>query len=221
MADHLEDDEQVEALKRWWDENGRSTVVAVVLAVAGTLGWQQYQGWTAGQAEMAADAWMSIQAQLQSEDPAQVAEGRQLAESLKDAHSSTTYARFAAMQLAALNVAAGDFDGAEQELRWALGKEDPQSEMGQLIQLRLARVLAAKGDEATALQILGAGSTDYTAAYATARGDIHLAAGRQQEALDAYLEARAAMLALGNPPGLLDTKITSLESRLTGSGEAS
>jgi predicted negative regulator of RcsB-dependent stress response len=82
-------------------------------------------------------------------------------------------------------------------------------------------VLAASGDEAAALAILEAGSNAYSAAYAIARGDIHLASGRQQSALDAYREARAAMLALGNPPGILDTKITSLESRLASAENAS
>jgi predicted negative regulator of RcsB-dependent stress response len=58
-------------------------------------------------------------------------------------------------------------------------------------------------------------------AYATARGDIHLAAGRQQEALSAYMDARAASLELGNPPGLLDAKITSLSSRLSAQEQSS
>jgi len=52
------------------------------------------------------------------------------------------------------------------------------------------------------------------ASYATALGDLHLAAGREEEALDAYIQARTATLDLGNPPGLLDAKITSLQSRL-------
>lgn len=221
MADHLEDDEQVEALKRWWDENGRSTVVAVVLAVAGTLGWQQYQGYNAGQAALAADAWQVIQLKLESESSADRAEAEQLAEALKEAHAGTAYARFAAMRLAAIAVEKEDLEGAEAQLRWALTREDANSEMGQLLQLRLARVLAAAGDETSALNILEAGSSAYTAAYAIARGDIYLASNRQQEALDAYREARTAMLSLGNPPGILDTKIASLESRLAATENAS
>jgi len=125
------------------------------------------------------------------------------------------------MRLAAIAVKNGDLDAAEAQLRWALTKEGSTSELGQLLQLRLARVLAASGDEAAALAILEAGSNAYSAAYAIARGDIHLASGRQQPALDAYREARAAMLALGNPPGILDTKITSLESRLASAENAS
>ena len=220
MADHLEDDEQVEALKRWWDENGKSTMAGVVLAVAGTVGWQQYQGWSAQQAEMASDAWGAIEVAVQSGDSGSIETINVLAESLKDDFSGTVYARFAALQLAALAVEAGDLDVAESELRWALTKEGENSELGQLIQLRLARVLADQGDTSAALTILESNKGAYPAAYATAKGDILVSEGRHAEALSAYREARAVLLALGNPPGILDTKITSLESRLASSEEA-
>jgi len=214
MADYLKDDEHVEALKRWWDENGKSTMAAIVLAVAGTVGWQQYQGWSVEQAEQASDLWAAMETQLTVETGRDVAAARDVGETLKADYQGSIYARFAALQLAALDVKVGDLEGAESELRWALGKEGSTSELGQLIQLRLARVLADRGEESAALAILDVGSGAYPVAYATARGDIHLSAGRDQEALDAYLEARAVLLALGNPPGILDTKITSLESRL-------
>lgn len=221
MADHLEDDEQVEALKRWWDENGRSTIVAVILAVGGTLGWQQYQDWDAQQTAAAADTWAQAEAALNADIPSLQAEGERLAQNLIDTHSSTTYAQFAGMVLAKRAVEKGELSAAEQYLRDALAAGDSQSEFGQLIQLRLARVLAATGEESAALAILDQSNGSLPAAYAIARGDLHLAAGRQREALNAYLEARAATLDLGSPPGLLEAKITSLESRLANEEQSS
>lgn len=221
MADHLEDDEQVEALKRWWDENGKSTMAGVVLAVAGTVGWQQYQGWSTQQAELASDAWGAIEVALQSDDTRSAENISVLANTLKNDFSGTVYARFAALQLAALAVEEGNLDVAESELRWALTKEDANSELGQLMQLRLARVLADQGDTTGALAILDSGMGAYPAAYATAKGDIYVSEGRHAEALDAYREARDVLLELGNPPGILETKITSLESRLVSEEEAS
>ena len=53
MAEHMQDEADLEALRRWWDENGKSIVVAVVVAVLGTVGWQQYQGFTVSKAEAA------------------------------------------------------------------------------------------------------------------------------------------------------------------------
>jgi len=221
MADHLEDDEQVEALKRWWAENGRSTIFAVVLAVGGTVGWQQYQLWTDSQTASAADAWASAQAQLGSEDARQREQGEAAAQAIISEFSDSTYALFAGLQLAKMAVEEGELTVAETYLRDALVIADPESELGQLVQLRLARVLASNGDEAAALAILSQSGETMPVAFATARGDIHLAAGRQQEALSAYLDARAASLAMGNPPGLLDTKITSLESRLSAQEQSS
>ena len=151
---------------------------------------------------------------LNADNPAAVAEGEALAESLKSDHSGSVYAQFAALKLAALAVADEELDDAESELRWALSKTDSGSELGRLIQLRLARVLAAQGDEEAALTILNGNDAGYAVAYATARGDIHMAAGRDTEALEAYRSARDMTLALGNPAGLLEAKITRLESRI-------
>jgi len=221
MADHLEDDEQVEALKRWWAENGRSTIFAVLLAVGGTIGWQQYQIWTDKQTDQAADSWAMAQAMLDSDTPLQRGQGEALAQSLIADHPSSTYALFAQLRLAKIAVEEGELAVAEVYLRDALTIAEPDSELGQLVQLRLARVMAANGDEARALAILAQSGAMMPVAYATAKGDIHLAAGRQQDALAAYQDARAASLAMGNPPGLLDAKITSLQSRLAAEEQSS
>ena len=42
MADHITEEEQIEALKRWWDENGKQVVLAIVLTVGGYFGWQAW-----------------------------------------------------------------------------------------------------------------------------------------------------------------------------------
>lgn len=214
MSEHLHDEEQVEALKRWWNENGKSTIAAVVLAVCGTFGWQQYQAWDAGRASDASEVYSMMLAQFDIQAPAAQVQAMDLAKRLKTDYESSSYARFAAMTLAAKAVEQQDLDAAEAELRWALSHGDSQSEMGQLIQLRLARVLAARGATDAALAILNAGSNAYPAAFAIAVGDIHLAADQEQEALVAYLQAREMAQPLGSAPGLLEAKITSLQSRL-------
>jgi predicted negative regulator of RcsB-dependent stress response len=38
------EEEQVEALKRWWKENGTSTIVGLALGIAIILGWNYWQG---------------------------------------------------------------------------------------------------------------------------------------------------------------------------------
>lgn len=212
MSEHLQDEERVEALKRWWAENGRSTVIAVVLAIGGTVGWQQYQGFSADRAEAASEQFSELLLAAERAETASTA--REIGADIKREFPSSAYARFAALQLAALAVDSGDLSAAEAELRWALQAGDTGSELGQLIQLRLARVLAAAGDAEGALAILEPGSSVFPVAYNIAIGDIHLSRGDESAALAAYQAAQRSALPLGAPPGLLDAKITSLQSRL-------
>ena len=212
MADHMQDEADLEALKRWWDENGKGIVAAVVVAVLGTVGWQQYQGFTVSQAEAASDLYATMLAiQLEDGDAAQFTA---LAEEIKAEHSGSTYARFAAMLEARRAVDEGDLEGAEAALRWALTAGDTRSDIGQLIQLRLARVLADQGKETEALAILGQGSAAFPVAYAQAQGDIHLAAGRPEQALAAYRQGRDLATELGQYSVVLDNKVRTLETRL-------
>jgi predicted negative regulator of RcsB-dependent stress response len=43
VADHLSEEEQIEKLKRWWAEQGRGVIAAIVLLVGGWGGWSYYQ----------------------------------------------------------------------------------------------------------------------------------------------------------------------------------
>jgi len=212
VADHMQDEADLEAIKRWWDENGKSLIVAVVVAVAGTLGWQQYQGYEGAREQAASDLYATMLAiQLEEGDPAALAAA---AETLKSEHSGSAYAQFAAMLEARIAVEDGDLEGAEASLRWALSAGDPRSDIGQLIQLRLARVLAARGAEDEALAILDQAGDAYPVAYAQAAGYIHLAAGRVEEALTAYRAGRDASAELGEMSVVLDNKVRGLETRL-------
>jgi len=212
VADHMQDEADLEAIKRWWDENGKSLIVAIVVAVAGTLGWQQYQAYEGSREQAASDLYATMLAiQLEEGDPAALAEA---AQTLKSEHSGSTYAQFAAMLEARIAVEDGDLEDAEAALRWALSAGDPRSDIGQLVQLRLARVLAASGAEDEALAILGQAGDAYPVAYAQAAGDIHLAAGRVEEALNAYRVGRDASAELGEISVVLDNKVRGLETRL-------
>ena len=53
MADYLTEEEQVEAFKNWWAENGLRLLAVGVLIIGGYFGWQ---GWEKSQAEKAEKA---------------------------------------------------------------------------------------------------------------------------------------------------------------------
>ena len=57
MADHLQEEEQIDAIKQWWQENKVSVVGAIVLTLGGSFGWSQYQDYTSATEIAAADTY--------------------------------------------------------------------------------------------------------------------------------------------------------------------
>lgn len=191
MEQYRTEEEQVEALKKWWEENGRSTIVAIIVALGLGFGWQGWQKYQQQETDAASSSYQALLQQISSTEPGgDTADQVRLGEEIKANHARSTYAQFAALHLARLAVIDGDLARAEAELRWVLGRADQGTDTQQLAQLRLARVLAAKGDHQQALSVLesvDAGS--YQAAYAVARGDTLLMLGRDEEAKAAYTSA--------------------------------
>ena len=211
MADHLQEEEQLEAISQWWQEKRASVIAVVVLTLGGAIGWSQYEDYINEKAVAAANTYDSL---LQGRESGESAEEMALISAgLRETHDGGAFAAFASLQVAAAAVEAGDLVLARDELESVMATIELDSTLGQLVQLRLARVMAASGDEATAVAILEQGSSSFPASYAQALGDIHLAAGRESEALMAYQSAQTESLALGGQLGLVDLKVSGLSLR--------
>ena len=68
MEQYRTEEEQVEALGRWWKENGRSMVVAVVVALGGVFGWQAWQANELRQQEQASDLYQVLLQAIGAQD---------------------------------------------------------------------------------------------------------------------------------------------------------
>ena len=211
MADHLQEEEQIDAIKQWWQENKVSVIGAIVLTLGGSFGWSQYQDYTSTTAIAAADTYDEILLERASGES--VDQLAMLADTIRDENGSIAFAEFAALQVAAAAAEEGDFEQAQIELEKVMAGVEVDSTLGQLAQLRLAKVKAALGQEEAAIAILELGSDSFPVSYAQVLGDIHLAAGREAAALEAYQTAKAASLMLGGQSGLIDLKVSSLSLR--------
>ena len=211
MADHLQEEEQIDAIKQWWQENKVSVIGAIVLTLGGSFGWSQYQDYTSATAIAAADTYDEILLERASGESAdQLA---MLADTIRDENGSIAFAEFAALQVAAAAAEEGNFEQAQIELEKVMAGVEVDSTLGQLAQLRLAKVKAALGQEEAAIAILELGSDSFPVSYAQVLGDIHLAAGREAAALEAYQTAKAASLMLAGQSGLIDLKVSGLSLR--------
>lgn len=210
MEQYRTEEEQVEALRRWWDENGRSTVIGIVIALAAAFGWQGWKSFQADEAAAASDKYQAFMRSMGGTDEASILTAQQLAQDIKSDYASTTYAQFAALHLARIAVTTGDLAGAEKELRWVVAKADKNSDIGTIAQIRLARVLASAGDSEQALAILDAIGDSYEGIRSLARGDILLAAGDAEGARLAYAGAQAFASLAGTELPTLQAKLQSV-----------
>jgi predicted negative regulator of RcsB-dependent stress response len=192
------EEEQVEALRRWWDDNGRSTLIAIVIALAASFGWQGWKQHQVQQAESASIRYEELlEATQQSGDESQLTTIRHLAEELKSSYSGSVYAQFASLHLARMAVMENDLESAEHELRGVLTM-NPPAEVRVLAELRLARVVAARGNPQGGMEILNTAEVGaYEPAYAEARGDMYVQMGQAELAVQAYENALGLAAAAG------------------------
>lgn len=191
MAELRTEEEQVEALKRWWKENGLSLVAGVALAAAGILGWNTWQSYQDNQATAASMRYQQLINLTAGNDldASQLPEARTLVEEIIDEHGETLYADLARLVDARLAVAQDDLAGARNRLQ-ALADAGSSDYVGGLARLRLARLLVADGDADGALTALQSGVPEALAAQrAEVRGDAYHALERRDDAATAWREA--------------------------------
>lgn len=209
MSDHLTEEEQLEALKRWWKENGKFIVLAVVVAVGGYFGWGAWQDQQRAQAESASTQYEQLLNSMRSPEQELPSE---LVENLKQ--GGDLYAYNAALIKARDAVEKGELDAAAEQLQWVLD-QSPDAPVAQLTRLRLARVLAAQGSHDTALAELKSSepAESFASEYAEVRGDILLAQGKPDDARGAYQFALENLTSpQQNRAALLQMKIDNLKT---------
>lgn len=182
MTDYKTDEEKVEELKAWWQENGNSVIAGIALAIAGLFGWEY---WKNNQITTASEA-SSLYAQVEQNAGTSLDNAQANIQTLQNDYSSTPYAAIASMKLAQDNASKGEYPAAAEALQWVI---DNSSDEGfqQVAQLRLARVLLAMEKPAEALQLA---NKEYPAAYQSLqeelKGDVYVAQNKTAEARSAY-----------------------------------
>ena len=212
----ITEEEQIEALKRWWADNGRSTIIGVVVALIAVFGYQTWQTHLREQGEAASRIYqnlidaVAVDSPMQQVDKEKIATARFLGKELKDQYSGTVYAHLAALSLAKLAVDDNDLAKAESQLKWSLDHGVDKT-LKPIVTLRLAQVELGLGKTDEALKAIdGMDPGEYRASYEELKGDAYHAMGDNEKAREAY---QRAVNALGDGqvrPGL-QMKLQDLE----------
>lgn len=207
MSEFRTEEEQAEALKKWWRENGSSIVAGVIIGITAIFGWRAYDSHTAQQAEAASTLYEQMLIASRGNDPENV---NVYANRIIDGYQSSSYAMFASLMLAKLAAETNDLDQAETHLRWVL-ENNSQTELNHVARLRLARVLIA-GDKldiaANTLNVSESG--EFFARYEELRGDIFVKQDKTEEARQAYQKALANTAAAEAKQSILQMKLDDL-----------
>lgn len=207
------EEEQLENLKRFWQDYGTPITIGILLAVAVFLGWTQWQKSRMEQATKGAAVFQEMLAavqrsQVNPDDKAAGTDVQRLGKTLKEEHDSTPYAVSAGLLLARQAADRGDFKEAEKQLRWVLEQKPGEAER-LLATTRLARTLAAQRqyDPALALLAQEAGAAGFTPTVEELKGDIFQAQGKLPEARKAYEAAALALQERDERRPLLELKM--------------
>jgi len=194
VSEYTTDEEELEKLKNWWNDNKVFVVTGLIAGGAILGGYNWYKDMVATRANTASALFEDLKEAVSSGNrEVALAKGSEL----QDKFSATPYDAQALLVLAKVHIDAGDYDAAMQALKDAISTGN--TELGHVARLRLARVQLAAGlvDEAkSTLTVRSEG--EFSSLYQELRGDIHTAAGETDAAIEQYKLALAHEIPLGD-----------------------
>ena len=206
MAYDLQEQEQIDELKAFWNRYGNfilTVLTVVLLGIAGYRGWGWYE---ARQAAGASAVYDELRVAAAAKDPAKVG---QAAGTLFEDYGRTVYARMGALVAARAHAEAGDLKAAKAPLQWAIDKGG--DEFAHMARVRLAGLLLDEKAYDEGLKLLPMESAgEYAGAYADRRGDLLLAQGKTDEARASWQQALEKLPQRSPLRPLVEVKLDSL-----------
>ena len=199
------EEEQLEAVKRWWKENGQATIIGLVMGIALILGWNYWQEHKKAQAVQASSLYSEL---LQATASNNLESAEKIAERIQQQHPKTEYAAYSGLLLAKIKVQQGDLAKAETIL--ASIASGSNKELSNIANIRHVRLMMANGQYEQGLQLINsidpANSASYSGNYDELVGDLYVALDRLDLARSSYQKA----LESGYRSPLLQLKIDDL-----------
>ncbi len=181
--------EELEALQRWWKNNGRAVIVGLVLGLGGVVGWTTWQSRTEATAERASFVYQSMVEMAAADDQI---EALRLVNQIIEQHPDSEYAALAGLLGAKSAFAAGRADDANRLLGWVI-ENAGRPELRDLARIRSAQLLLDAGKRDTGLEVLARVDTPaFAATVEELRGDILVDNQENDAAAEAYQAALAS-----------------------------
>lgn len=210
MTVYLSEDEQIEAIKKWWARFGNAILTVIIIAMMGVLASQWWARRENNIAQSASTAYEQLLASVATHDEMTA---RISAESIIERFPGTTYADISQLMLARFDVEKSDFDKAQQHLNFVINNGKTKA-IQQIARIRSAQIDLNQKKADEALKVLETvNDPSFQALISEARGDSYVALGDASKAKTAYQEAyklippntgaeRLLQLKMNNIPGV-------------------
>jgi predicted negative regulator of RcsB-dependent stress response len=183
---NLEEQEQLAALKAWWQEHGGAVILGATIVLAAAAAWNGWTWYQRSQAAQAAALYDELQKAARANDVRVV---RDKAGEILESYPRTAYAPLAALVSSKVQFQAGDLKTARAQLQWVV-ENAKHDEIRAIAALRLSSVLLDDGDPDAALKVLEAKPhSSFEALHASQRGDILATQKKYPDARAAYKAA--------------------------------
>lgn len=198
MEQFATEEQQVEAIKKFWKENGMAIVVGAVLGLGGLYGWRYYNDSVMAAKEAASDNYQQAITKLDSDSGA--------VQAFVQANPENGYSALAALQLAKQAVDAGNLDDAAKHLTF-VADSTFDSSLSAVASIRLARVLNEQAQYEQALaKLAGVSDEAFASQVEEVRGDIYV----RQELFDKARAAYSSALETNENNPMLKMKLDNL-----------
>ena len=217
MSDLYDTHEQGERVKNWLRENGSAIVMGRVLACGLMFGFKQWQAWQTSNRQQASAEYQMVEKMIEQGNLDAAVSNYEV---LKSEFPKSAYTSMASMMMAKARLSSGQADLAVTALTHAMENARPDP-LKVIARERLARIKLSQGQPDAALELLDGAPSEvgFEAQFAEIRGDIHLAKGDTDRAIQSY---QAAMDALEEGVGnrqLLTIKLEALGASIAQASE--
>nr|WP_136250187.1 tetratricopeptide repeat protein [Ningiella ruwaisensis] len=181
MERYETEEQQIEAIKRFWKENGMVIILGAVIGLGGLWGWRWYNDSVISAKEEASKAYQASVEQFAE------SESTDALIAFVEENKDTAYAKLASLIAAQQAVEAEDFEQAKSHLSLAA---DGSSEVADVAKLRLAKVQLQLEEYDSAISTLeSVNASAFADQVQELKGDIYYIQGKYEQAQSAYNQA--------------------------------
>jgi predicted negative regulator of RcsB-dependent stress response len=191
MAYDLDEQEQLDQLKAWWNKYGTLVLTFLIIATAVVGGWRGWQWYEGHQSSQARGYFEALEEAGRSQGEESVARINAAMKTLRSEYAATDYAARGALVAASALASRKDLSGARAQLEWL--SQTKHAALVPVARLRLAALFLDQKEYDAALAQLKDAPPSFEGLFADRRGDVLAAQGKPAEAKKAWGEAMNAL----------------------------